>query len=224
MRRPNSSATCSKTSQYELWHANARRRRTLNHGVKAPLSGDPRYNVHANDIDFQIESDFIGMMTPACRRRPTPIADRVGRVMNYGDGLMAGCFSAACTPPHSSRATRARSSRCGLRIHSGGQRLWTDHPRRVALVRRESRRLDARPGTSFRTNGTETIRAQTARSTLQHRRASLNGAYRRARTSLRRRRFAKTLEVSARDGSGLRLQSVERCRDSWGHARLRPYS
>ena len=33
-------------------------------GIKAPRSGHPKYNVHANDIDFQIESDFIGLMTP----------------------------------------------------------------------------------------------------------------------------------------------------------------
>jgi hypothetical protein len=53
-----------KNSRYELWHANASARRLLNNGIKAPLSGDPRYNAHANDIDFQIESDFIGLMTP----------------------------------------------------------------------------------------------------------------------------------------------------------------
>src|SRR5262245_45077441 len=44
-----------KTSQYPLWHANAAARRLLNHGIKAPMSGHPRYNLHANDIDFQIE-------------------------------------------------------------------------------------------------------------------------------------------------------------------------
>ncbi len=81
-----------KDSQYELWHANAGARRNLNHGIKAPMSGNPKYNIHANDIDFQIESDFIGMMTPGLPREANKYADRVGRVMNWGDGLYGGMF------------------------------------------------------------------------------------------------------------------------------------
>jgi hypothetical protein len=81
-----------KDSKYELWHANAGARRNLNRGIKAPMSGHPKYNVHANDIDFQIESDFIGLMTPGLPREANKYADRVGRVMNWGDGLYGGMF------------------------------------------------------------------------------------------------------------------------------------
>jgi len=81
-----------KNSKYSLWHANAAGRRLLNHGIKAPMSGHPRYNVHANDIDFQIESDFIGLMTPGLPQEANKICDRAGRVMNYGDGLYGGMF------------------------------------------------------------------------------------------------------------------------------------
>ncbi len=81
-----------KNSKYSLWHANAAARRLLSNGIKAPLSGNPRYNAHANDIDFQIESDFIGLMTPGLPREANRFADRVGRVMNYGDGLYGGIF------------------------------------------------------------------------------------------------------------------------------------
>ena len=81
-----------KDSQYDLWHANAGARRLLNHGIKAPWSGHPKYNAHANDIDFQIESDFIGLMTPGLPREANKYADRVGRVMNYRDGLYGGMF------------------------------------------------------------------------------------------------------------------------------------
>ena len=81
-----------KNSRYNLWHANAGARRNLNRGIKAPWSGHPKYNVHANDIDFQIESDFIGLMTPGLPREANAYADRVGRVMNYGDGLYGGMF------------------------------------------------------------------------------------------------------------------------------------
>ncbi len=81
-----------KNSKYSLWHANAAARRLLNDGIKAPMSGEPKYNAHANDIDFQIESDFIGLMTPGLPQEANKYADRVGRVMNYGDGLYGGMF------------------------------------------------------------------------------------------------------------------------------------
>jgi hypothetical protein len=81
-----------RDSEYRLWHANAGARRNLNRGIKAPMSGHPMYNVHANDIDFQIESDFIGLMTPGLPQEANRYADRVGRVMNYGDGLYGGMF------------------------------------------------------------------------------------------------------------------------------------
>jgi hypothetical protein len=83
-----------RDSQYGLWHANAAARRLLNRGVKAPLSGHPKYNVHANDIDFQIESDFIGLMCPGLPQEANKYCDRVGRVMSHGDGLYGGMFVA----------------------------------------------------------------------------------------------------------------------------------
>jgi hypothetical protein len=81
-----------KGSEYHLWHANAAARRALNQGIEAPWSGHPMHNLHANDIDFQIEADFIGLMAPGLPRAANQVADRVGRVMNYGDGLYGGMF------------------------------------------------------------------------------------------------------------------------------------
>ena len=81
-----------KNSNYELWHANAGARRNLNRDLAAPLTGEPRYNIHADDIDFQIEADFIGIMCPGLPRVSNQYCDRVGRVMNYGDGLYGGMF------------------------------------------------------------------------------------------------------------------------------------
>jgi len=91
-------ATCEqfgeafRVSQYGLWHANAGARRNLNRGIKAPLSGHPKYNAHADDIDFQIEADFIGFMCPGLPRFANDYCERVGRVMNYGDGLYGGMW------------------------------------------------------------------------------------------------------------------------------------
>ncbi|MCX6925746.1 MAG: ADP-ribosylglycohydrolase family protein, partial [Verrucomicrobia bacterium] len=81
-----------RDTKFVLAHANLAARRALRRGVPASLSGTPKYNVHANDVDFQIESDFIGMMTPGLPRASNDIAWRVGRVMNYGDGIYGGMF------------------------------------------------------------------------------------------------------------------------------------
>jgi hypothetical protein len=81
-----------REAKYRLWHANLAARRALKRGVPAALSGTPKYNAHANDIDFQIEADFIGMMTPGLPQAANDIALRAGRVMNYGDGIYGGMF------------------------------------------------------------------------------------------------------------------------------------
>lgn len=41
-----------RDSQYNLYHANAAGRRNLLPGIKPPMSGHPKFNLHANDIDF----------------------------------------------------------------------------------------------------------------------------------------------------------------------------
>lgn len=84
-----------RQTQYRLWHANLAARRNLRRGIPAGLAGHPRYNAHANDIDFQIEADFIGLMAPGLFRQSNRIAERAGRVMNYGDGVYGGMFVSA---------------------------------------------------------------------------------------------------------------------------------
>ncbi len=84
-----------KDAKYQLWHANLAARRNLRRGIPATLSGLPKYNAHANDIDFQIESDFIGLMAPGLPQWTNEMASRVGRIMNYGDGIYGGMFVSA---------------------------------------------------------------------------------------------------------------------------------
>lgn len=81
-----------RNARYRLWHANLAARRALKRGVPATLSGTPKHNAHANDIDFQIEADFIGLMAPGLPQASNDIAWRAGRVMNYGDGIYGGMF------------------------------------------------------------------------------------------------------------------------------------
>ena len=80
---------------YPLWHANMQARKNYYDSVFAPLSGSPEYNIHADDIDFQIEADYIGFMCPGMPNSASAIADKIGRIMNYGDGIYGGIFVAA---------------------------------------------------------------------------------------------------------------------------------
>lgn len=83
-----------RDTQYPLWHANYAARRALRRGVPAELTGTHAVNPHVNDIDFQIEADFIGLLTPGMPQTAVNLSERVGRVMNDGDGLLGGVFVA----------------------------------------------------------------------------------------------------------------------------------
>ncbi|MBW7997617.1 MAG: ADP-ribosylglycohydrolase family protein [Candidatus Glassbacteria bacterium] len=80
---------------FRLWHANQSGRWNILHGIMPPASGYWKNNPHADDIDFQIEADFIGMLCPAMPASALEICDRVGHIMNYGDGYYGGVFVAA---------------------------------------------------------------------------------------------------------------------------------
>lgn len=77
---------------YHLAHANQASRYNILRGMKPPQTGFWMNNPHADDLDFQIESDFIGLMAPGMVNRATEIADRVGHIMNSGDGWYGGVF------------------------------------------------------------------------------------------------------------------------------------
>jgi len=77
---------------YNLWHANQAARYNIIHGIKPPLSGNWLHNPHADDIDFQIEADFSGLMNPAMPYSASAVCDKIGHIMNYGDGWYGGVF------------------------------------------------------------------------------------------------------------------------------------
>lgn len=79
-------------SGYRLWHANHAGRRNLRNGIAPPDSSHPKYNPCANDIDYQIEADFSGLVCPGCPQGAIVLGEKFGRLMNYGDGLYAGQF------------------------------------------------------------------------------------------------------------------------------------
>jgi len=80
---------------YPLWHANVQSRKNYYDSIFAPESGRPENNFHADDIDFQIEADYIGFMSPGMPRTAAKLAEKVGHIMNYGDGVYGGIFIGA---------------------------------------------------------------------------------------------------------------------------------
>jgi hypothetical protein len=80
---------------YMLWHANQMARYNILNGIAPPQSGHWLNNPHADDIDFQIEADFAGLMSPGMVNAAAGICDRVGHIMNYGDGYYGGLYVAA---------------------------------------------------------------------------------------------------------------------------------
>jgi len=91
----DSLAMAFATAGYSLWHANQAARYNILNGIMPPASGNWVNNPHADDIDFQIESDHCGLMSPGMPNAATTIADKVGHIMNYGDGWYGGVYVSA---------------------------------------------------------------------------------------------------------------------------------
>jgi len=79
-------------SKYQLWHANRFGRENLRNGIAPPWSGHPEFNKHADDIDYQIEADYAGLISPGLPQAGVDLGNIFGRIMNYGDGLYGGQF------------------------------------------------------------------------------------------------------------------------------------
>ena len=82
-------------SGYKLWHANKCGRDNLRSGIAPPDSGHPRFNKCADDIDYQIEADYSGLIAPGMPQLAVELGEKFGRLMNYGDGFYAGQFVGA---------------------------------------------------------------------------------------------------------------------------------
>jgi hypothetical protein len=91
----DSFANAFANAGYMLWHANQAGRYNILHGIKAPQSGAWQHNPHADCIDYQIESDFAGLMSPGMPNTASAISDKIGHIMNYGDGWYGGVYVGA---------------------------------------------------------------------------------------------------------------------------------
>ena len=79
-------------SGYPLWHANKFGRKNLRAGIAPPDCSHPQFTGHADDIDYQIEADFSGLVSPGLPTLAMELGEKFGRLMNYGDGLYGGQF------------------------------------------------------------------------------------------------------------------------------------
>jgi len=91
----DSFANAFANAGYMLWHANQAGRYNILHGIKSPQSGAWKNNPHADCIDYQIESDFAGLMSPGMPNTASTISDKIGHIMNYGDGWYGGIYVGA---------------------------------------------------------------------------------------------------------------------------------
>jgi len=82
-------------SEYGLWCANLAGRTNLRKGIAPPDSSHPKFNACGNDIDYQIEADYSGIVSPGCPQEAIRLGNLFGRLMNYGDGVWAGQFVGA---------------------------------------------------------------------------------------------------------------------------------
>jgi len=82
-------------------HANFYGKDALRSGIAPPDSGHPQFNrsgvnqIYSDEIDYQIESDFAGLIAPGMPNVPIELGEKFGTLMNYGDGVYAGQFMGA---------------------------------------------------------------------------------------------------------------------------------
>ena len=81
-------------AKYPLWHANQQARYNIRQGIMPPDCGYWENNPHADDIDFQIEADYAGLMSPGMPNAASYYTDGIGHLMNYGDGWYGGVYVA----------------------------------------------------------------------------------------------------------------------------------
>ena len=80
---------------FGLWHANAAARKNLRDGYSWYDAGHYLINGHADDIDWQIECDFLGAMYPGLVNEAAMRAYEIGHMICYGDGVYGGVFVTA---------------------------------------------------------------------------------------------------------------------------------
>ena len=111
-------------SGYMLWHANKYGRDNVRKGIAPPDSGHPKFSAHADDIDYQIEADYAGLISPGMPNMAIELGEVFGRVMNYGDGLYGGQFVSGMYSEAFFEKDMEKVVRAGLRCIPEGSQYY----------------------------------------------------------------------------------------------------
>lgn len=153
-------------SGYPLWCANKAGRENLRKGIAPPDSGHPKFNAHGDDIDYQIEADFSGIIAPGLPNLAIALGEKFGRLMNYGDGVYAGQFIGGmyaeayfqsdprrlieaglrCIPPDSQYAGMVRDLLAWSKENADWTRTWQLVEEKYHKDPRYSHGLSGKPG------------------------------------------------------------------------------
>ncbi len=79
-------------SRYPAWCSDETWRRNLRNGIAPPDCSHPKFNPWADDLGYQIQSDYAGLISPGLPNMVIPLGEKFGRLTNYGDGIYAGQF------------------------------------------------------------------------------------------------------------------------------------
>ena len=78
-----------------LYGANFYGLNNLRKGIAPPACGHPKHHRSPDALDYQIESDFSGIVAPGLPQRAIMLGEQFGRLVSHGDGLYAGQFIGA---------------------------------------------------------------------------------------------------------------------------------
>ena len=81
-------------ADYQLWCANKAARFEYLDGYNVGKATSWKINPHSNDIDFQIEADFAGLMSPNMPQSAIKFCDTIGKIFNSGEGYYCGVYVA----------------------------------------------------------------------------------------------------------------------------------
>ena len=213
-----------KNAKYQLWHANLAARRALRRGVPAALSGTPKYNAHANDIDFQIEADFIGLMAPGL---PQSANDHCLARRSRHELRRRHLWRHVRFRHVRGRILRIRSAQGGRgrpRLHSRQEPVRAGHRRCAGVAPSSIPTTGKRCGSCSRTSGTNATPAPKARCKPFNIDAKLNGAYIALGLLYGGARFRQDHRDRDSRRPGFRLQSRQRRRRPRRDARLQGHS
>jgi len=79
----------------EIWCANKGAYLNFTRDIWPPMSGHPDNTPWGNAIDYQIEADLFGLIAPGLPQSSNAWGDKIGHIMNYGDGVYAGMAMSA---------------------------------------------------------------------------------------------------------------------------------